>query len=171
MAYATVADMVVRYDERILGELVSDDSTRIVGEDLEDNAKLLAILNTASGVINASVLRAKRYTVADLESLTGVDEATLVDITCAIAWWYLWRRKPQAETQDPIRETAQKDAEQWLKDLRSGETIFNVEDVKEAGLPEGKIIDRATIISRNMWSEQLRGRLTPMRRFPNTPPQ
>lgn len=165
-AYATPADMITRYDVRVLGDLVSDTGTRVASGSLSANAVLLAVLEDASGEIDSACLQAKRYTSADLAALTGNSAAHLKRITCTIAFGLLWERRPWSDDDDSGREEAQKRARQQLDMLRKGITVFDVEEAKDAGLPAVESTAIQIINSNNLPVDQARGHYYPRRRLP-----
>jgi phage gp36-like protein len=146
--FANTDDMIQRYDSRTLGDLVTDDGTRVAEASLKNNDKLQTALDSATGQVLAAALRADRYTKADLLSLTGESREYLVDITCAIAFWNLWRRKPYTDLKDQ-QTAAQHDAKDALEMLRSGDHIFDVATVRSAGIPK---IETVTKVQAEEWS-------------------
>ena len=166
-AYATPADLLKRYDARIVGDLVSDTGIKVNRQDLQDHPVLLAVLLDASGEIDASVLQAKRYSTADLAALTGNSLNHLKRITCTIAFGLLWERRPWSDDDDSGRDEAQKRARQQLDSLRKGLTVFDVEANKEAGLPDVKSTSIQRIEANNWTVDQARGHYYPTRRLPN----
>lgn len=166
MSYATPAQLLKRYDARIVGDLVSDNGITVKPPELITNANLLAVLEDASGEVDAAVLQAKRYTTAQLAALTGNSAAYLVRITCAIAMGLLWERREISDDEDDgQRESAQKRARQALTDLRKGVTIFDVEDVKDAGLPAIETPSVTQISTLNLSVDQARGHFYPRRTY------
>lgn len=162
-SFATPADMIARYDVRTLGDLCSDSGERISEAGLAANTKLLTCLSSASGRVIASTLRAKKYTVDDLNALTGESLAYLVDITCRVAFWLLWQRKPYVDTQQ--RMEAKKEYDETLEMLNKGDQIFDVESVKDAGIPQVETITRVEIESDwSLFVDQGRGHFYPRRR-------
>lgn len=132
-AYATIADLIARYDVRTIGDLVNDDNTQAdTSEVLADaDGVILAALTDASGEIDASLLRGKRYTRTDLAGLTGNAANHLKRITCKIAFWLLWERRPAWENDS--YEQSKADARRALKELASGEEVFELEAQQNAG--------------------------------------
>lgn len=165
-AYASPADLIVRKDARTLGDLVSDSGVRVAAEDLEDDANIQAALDDASGIVDASLLQGKRYTVSDLEGLAGNSLAYLKRLVCDIAFWLLWERRPSYGLDDPGREQAWERQRAALKSLRSGEEIFAVDQVPEAGLPDTASPTLASLHRANLVTDRARGRLYPARFFP-----
>ena len=49
MAYATAADLIARFDWRIIGDLASDSGTQVTEGALANKSKVTAALNDASG--------------------------------------------------------------------------------------------------------------------------
>lgn len=133
-AYATPADMIERYDARIIGDLVADDNTQVAAGSLPADAVLLKFLEDASGAIEAALLAGQRYAVADLTGLTGHAKEHLVRITCDLAMAYLLRRRA---AYDPERAEAQhKLAERYLEQLRKGVNVFGLDEQIAAGVVE-----------------------------------
>ena len=133
-AYATPADMIVRFDSRELGDLVSDTGARVSEANLPADTKLLAILDDASGRIEGALLVGSRYTIDDLTSLTGNAAAYLKRITCDVAMGMLWERRPEGASD--ARVAAMERSESHLEDLRKGRNIFGLEPQQDAGLPK-----------------------------------
>lgn len=166
-AYATAAQLMKRYDVRILGQLVSDNGVQVGKSDLGANENLLTALADASGEIDASVLQASRYTVAQLAALTGNSANYLIRLTCTIAYGLLWeRRSTLLELDEDAGDTAQKRARQALEQLRKGQQIFDIEEVKQAGLPAISTPSITRIQSLNLAVDQARGHYYPNRRLP-----
>jgi phage gp36-like protein len=134
MAYATSADLLVRKDAREVGCLVADNDDRVAESLLSSDAKVTAALSGASGEVNAALLTGGRYTVAQLESLTGDALAYLKDIVCELAMYRLYRRRPDI-SRDALEYYAQL-RETLLGMLRSGQDVFNLDSQIDATLPE-----------------------------------
>lgn len=167
MAYATANDLISFKDARHLGDLCSDDGTRQPAGALANNAKITAALDAASGEIEAALLQGKRYTASDLSTLTGNSAAYLKKLTCDIAYWILWDRKPAYRPDDHSRDRVIEACQQALKMLRTGEHIFNVTAVKEAGVPDMDYPSEATIRENNFVVDIARPRYYPARRVSN----
>lgn len=125
-AYAEPSDLVNRLELPTIQRLISDDGHDVPEEDLATDAKLLAALEDASGDVEAAMLVGQRYSVADLEALTGNSLATLKRITCTIALAYLLERRPTVHLEQSQRYLER--AQQYLEQLRAGSRIFNVDD-------------------------------------------
>lgn len=125
MAYATPAQMRIRYDERTLSELVADDNTAVDLGDLNTDTNLLAMLDDASGMVDAALLTGGLYTAAQLSGLTGNAAALLVRLTCHLAFTLLEERR---NGPDPERFDKRHDwAEQQLEKLRKGINLFGLD--------------------------------------------
>lgn len=162
-AYADSADMIARYDSRTLGELVTDNGQRAEEVELSTNMKMTTALSTATGLVNAACLRANRYTVVELEALTGESAEYLNDIVCAQAFWILWRRRPYSE--DDLRKAAKTEADMALEQVRSGDMIFDIDSTKDAGMPQIGTVARLTIGSEwELMVDKARPRFYPRRR-------
>lgn len=165
MAYATPAQLLQRYDARTVGDLASDTGIRIDPASLLSDANVQAALDDASGEIEAALLQGKRYSVADLAGLTGNTQKHLIRITCQIAFWMLWERRPYVE--DQTRDDAESKAKKSLERLRRGEAVFDIEGPKDAGLPS---VHEPTVSSYNRLSmivDEGRRGYYPARRLPS----
>ncbi len=139
-SYATPADLLKRYDARVVGDLVSDTDVQADPNELTTNAVLLQMLADASGDIESALLVGERYSLENLQAynattnpsgLTENSLALLQRMTCDIAYALLLRRRG---TVDPDRHAAVLDlAEKYLKDLRSGAAVFGIQAQEEAG--------------------------------------
>lgn len=165
MAYATPAQMLQRFDARVVGDLVSDNGIAAGPAELLSNANLQAALDDASGEIEAALLQGQRYTTADLSALTANSAKYLVRLTCKIAFGLLWERRPWADDGDQ-REQAIDQARKAVDQLRRGEHVFDVAAVKDAGLPAVRTPSVSTIESLNLGVDAARGHYYPQRRMP-----
>jgi phage gp36-like protein len=141
MAYATSADLLVRYDRNDVGQLCSDTKNAVSAVDLTTDAVCLAALNDASGDIDGALMVGANYTAADLATLTANSTYKLIRVCCDIAMWYLIQRRPgwNPEKAKAIREIA----EQHLERLRKGENTFNIQASIAAGDP---VVDGPTML-------------------------
>ena len=164
-AFATATDMIARYDSRTLGDLVADDGARVPEGALASDSKMTAALNSATGELKAALLQGERYTVTELESLTAESQAFLVDLTCRVAFWRLWSRKPYSQSFDGVRQVAKSEYTDALEMLRTGAHVFELDDQIQAGHPKVDTITRAEIREHNLVVDIARnGRFYPRRR-------
>ena len=164
MAYASPDDLKKRYDVRTLGDLAGDIGVRVQPSDFADNAILLAALEDASGEVDSCLLQGRRYTAAQLAALTGNSLAMLKRITCEIAYGLLWERRSYVD--DDRRMAAMDRARQTLNRLRKGEIVFDIDDVKDAGLPSIEGPSRVEIQRLNLTVDEARRGYYPRRRLP-----
>lgn len=142
MAYATPANMKSRYDSRRLGDLVKDDGTRASESALDTDPVLAELLEDASAIIDSHVLRGDRYLQADLDALAGKDLKLLVRLTCDLAYGLLVQRRGYTASETASLAPAFASAMTYLDRLAGGELIFDVERVRQAGLPQRAVIDK-----------------------------
>ena len=163
---ATAADMIARYDSRILGDLVSSNKVAVPEDELVDNEVLATALSSATGTVIAAVLKAERYTVEELELLTDDALDYLKDIICQVAIWRLYSRKPYSN--DKFREDCQKGYHDILSELRKGAIVFDVARAQDAGTPKIDRITRLEVVNQyQLFVDQARGRFYPRRRSYN----
>lgn len=150
-AYASASDLSARYDVRVLCQLASDDDEALDEADLAANAKVLAALKTASGRVEASVLKGQRYTAANLGQLTGVASDYLKGLVCDLAFERLRRRRPEVMAKPAPAYT---EALEDLKGLGEGALLFGTVEHEEAGLPELTVETPTEVETRNLTTYQ-----------------
>lgn len=161
---ATAADMLKRYDARMVGDLVGDSGVRVEGPDLLAHPNLDAALDDAWGEIIAALKRGNRYTQADLDSLTGESKQFLIRVCCKIALRNLHQRRRWSE-QDEQREVATSEAQKAIAQLASGERVLDIEDVKQAGVPTIHVPTVSSIKRANLVVDRARQGFYPAREF------
>lgn len=129
MSYASVSDLLKRYDARVIGDLVNDSGTRQTSIQLLLDDNVQASLDDAAGMINSAVFNAERYDVVALNNLTGVDQAFLIRLNCDLAFGLLSMRRGTQEKALPMYEMAL----DTLERLRTGDRVFNSLPELQAG--------------------------------------
>lgn len=164
MAYADASDIKARKDVRTLGDLVGDADTRATSVELDTDTVLATALQDASGIIDAAVFHAGRYSADDLNGLTGNSLALLKRLTCDIAYTLLRRRR--GYTGDEGEDLAEfKQADQMLERLRKGERVFDVAEVIDAGNTQVVTIT-PTIVAQQNTVVSVADRYFPTRPYP-----
>lgn len=163
-SYATPADLVARFDVRVIGDLSADDGKRLHPSEVTTNANVLTALSDASGEIDAALLQGRRYSKADLEALTGESLSYLKRVCCQVAYWFLWERRTWLE--DDRYDQAKDRGRKALERLRRGEHIFDVDAAKDAGLPEITGPTRVQFRDQNLLRDVAIA-VYPARRLPN----
>lgn len=130
MAYASVADLTLRHDPRLINDLSNDEGVRQSRGDLQTNSRVVTALSDASGAVTAALVVGDRYSVTDLESLTGDDQSLLKRIVCDIAMSFLYDRRPSLNADE--YERYNKMAERHLNRLRKGDAVFNIKANRDA---------------------------------------
>jgi hypothetical protein len=98
-------------------------------------------------------------------TLTGNSLAKLKRITCDVAFWYLWERRP-AYDDDPRRDAARERAKKSLEELSTGQTVFDVPANIDAGLAEITGPSKVEITALNLIADAARGNYYPNRKTP-----
>lgn len=136
--------MIVRYDARTLGQLLSDNNTELTPSEVQSSTKLEAILLAASGRLELATFAGQRYTAADLHSFpdpSGQREV-LIDLVCTFAMSALMQRRPHIIV---------KLGQQWeenlnlINQLRQGERIFGFTEAADAGKNVERVHQHCTI--------------------------
>ena len=130
-SYATPTQFLMFKDYRLIGDLVLDTGVRATSSALLTDDNVQNALNWASGEIESACLTGDKYTVADLQALTGMSQALLQGLVCDLAFWkLLTRRYPTMAVTEEYRAAMEK-----LEKLRFGERIFALQAQGDAGLP------------------------------------
>lgn len=133
-SYCSAAEFLKRYDVRSVGDLVSDDGTRITGSTaILASGILESVLADASGAVESACLVGEKYNPTSLSALTGNSAALLKRIVADLAYGMLrMRRGHKEDTPMPGYEMAL----EWLNRLRLGERIFGLQENMDAGKPD-----------------------------------
>lgn len=132
--FASVEDMLRRYDRRIIARLVSDTGSPVDENSLGDNAVLLSLLKEASAIVESYAYKGMRYTRDDLVAIyqsNTVSRELLVGLVCALTMHLLWRRRG-----DPAVNTTS----DWeivngmLRQLERGDNVFAFEGIMHSGI-------------------------------------
>jgi phage gp36-like protein len=162
-AYATVTDLIERYDVRLIAELASDDDVALSRADLESDSKVLGALLSSSGDIDVRLRAGKRYTPAKLLSLDANSAAHLKDVVCTLAMARLFRRRVDKANCE-LAELIRKEAAEYLKQLAEGINVFGILDDDtniDAGIPSLQGPTSAQINDRNFLAARMSMRHLP----------
>lgn len=137
--FATYTDLKARFDVRVISKYASDTSVPVPILALPTNARIVAALQDASGLIMAACVKGKRYPVSVLSTLAdnAQDGALLRQMTSVLAMAQLVGNRVGGV--DAIDELVHgyKQALENLEDLRGGGLVFNLSGTLDATLPEG----------------------------------
>jgi hypothetical protein len=149
--YCTRPMFVERYDIRSLRRLLSDDDAVVLTPtEVLNSSTLYALLMAASGVVEAACFAGGRYTCDDLRSLQSPDMTNggelLASLVADLAMWSVWRRRPRAEQTAPVDY---RDAQDMLRRLESGDAVFGLQAVADAGRLDHQRLTPTQVIQRN----------------------
>jgi phage gp36-like protein len=137
MAYASFNDLKARYDVRVIAKYASDTGTPVTVPSLPTNARVVAALRDASGMIRNALVKGKRYPSAVLDALAADADkgAVLIQMTCALAMAQIIGKAVAGV--DEIEELVMgyKMALSNLEDLRNGKEVFDLDATLIATLP------------------------------------
>lgn len=161
MAYADSNDLIVRYDERTIRDLLSDTGTPVA--DLAVDAKLKTLLREATGKVNAAIRVGNIYSAADIAELFAEAAANegssdegdegpavfaveyLKGIVCQIVMAMLLMRRPEKYKKAGI-EAMQLIEENYLDPLRDGQRLLDMDGRASTGaVIKGDEITRADV--------------------------
>ncbi len=123
---ATATDLLSFYDERTIRELLVDSEVPVTG-DLTDNAKLLQLLQSASGRLEGACFVSENYTPEELAALTPNSLALAAEIISTLVMATLMRRRPERYSAETIKAMVD-GAEGYIQQLRNGERLFAITD-------------------------------------------
>lgn len=133
-SYCSAADLLVRYDWRVLGELLadSDSAAPLTQSQVLASTTLAELLLASSGEVEAACLVSERYIPDDLAALTGGALSLLKDLVADLTVGRLYKRRP---SRDPALKppTATQDAREMLDLLREGQRIFGTIQHAQSG--------------------------------------
>lgn len=133
----TAADMLARFDFRMLLRLCFDDDAAHDEADLAQSPILKAALRDACGEFRAALSVAGMYDSEQLERLSEDSLSLAKRIICELAASFLYSRRG-GEARETIKEL-RSSAEEYLDRLRKGERLFSFRDddrtKEDAGTP------------------------------------
>ena len=130
MALASVADLINRFDVRLLGQLATDDNDPLNATELASSTVVLQALNDASGLVISALYTAYKYNEDVLDDLGTYSQSLIERITCDLAFIYLAQRRGYSyQEKYPLME----ESYDILQKLRNGERVLDVEVNKDAG--------------------------------------
>jgi phage gp36-like protein len=124
MAYATPQDLLIRYDERRVADLVSDTGTRSAAP--LTSPVVAAVLEDAAGIIDSACRVGGRYSIADLAAMAGSGHYLLVRLSCDIAYGLLVARRGYSTTDMKVMAPQLEFANKMLDDLRKGDRVLDI---------------------------------------------
>lgn len=141
-SYASINDLLNRFDLRPLAQLLSDTGVPLTQTQISASVSATAILQEASGILEAASVVGGRYTITltqnDLQTIatSGTNTAQfLIGIVCAMAYAMIWERRPEWLGGDPERAGWRvKAAMEWLDKIRDGQWIFGTLEGQNAGV-------------------------------------
>jgi len=153
-AYATPNDMLNRFDANVLGDLLPDNGVQENTTQIGTDAKLAAILATASGEVESACLAGGMYLITDLQGLADNAQALLIDLVCSVAMCRLLRRRP-SDSFDELRSSICQEARQQINELRQGKAVFgNTKDATDGQVADTTGITTIDVNNLHMWRDQ-----------------
>jgi hypothetical protein len=138
MAYATPTNLLSYIDARLIGDLALDTGVRLTPTQILTDPNVAAALSSGAGEINSCVLVGQRYTVAQLNALTGDDAALLQMLNSWLAYGILCSRRGR----DPKERPEYVQTQETLKQISQGAELFNTPQ-GQSGLPQTNFMTAA----------------------------
>lgn len=152
--YVSASDLILRFDERDIQQLVVDDLSDPSVVDVTSNTRVDAALDDAEGEVIAALRKAGRYNADELAALTGTDLAYLQRIICEIAMVHLLRRRPNMKPE--VLEAYEKIRKNNIKDLQDGASIITADEPADEAASLASV-DGPTITewnNMNLWRDR-----------------
>ena len=144
-AYASGADLILRFDPRYIADWVSVNDQRYAASNgtvnettLASHPKITAALKSASGYIEAIAVNGGRYTAADLAALAASSTngaEMLKDITCVVAARSIAGHRLG---RDEYLEQKIEEIQELLRHLAAGVAIFPFAEAADAAILESE---------------------------------
>ena len=126
--YCSPAEMLSRYDVRLVGDLVQD--AGVQDPNPVTNPNLAAMLEDASAAIDAAVYVGDRYTPDQMASLSDQAAAFCRRLCTDLALIYLKRRRGRYDAEKD--KALQEEVDKRMQGLRDGANLLLLEDQTEA---------------------------------------
>ena len=146
MSYATPQHLVERHDVDVIGDLATDNRTRLSKIDILASTNVQTALTDASGNVEVALLQGGQYTPEQLQKIIDNENSPapnntknqaghLRRIVCWLAMAVLFERRPgiHADLADKYLERG----DRYLMDIANGKNVFGIPDEKhvDAGTP------------------------------------
>lgn len=129
MRWASVADLMDRFDARQLGDLCGDVGARVEPADLPGNARAIAALNDAEGELISAITVGEKYDLTQVDTLVSGGDTYVLKLVCDLALKNLYAARNQLED-TPAQSLL---AMQVLQQLRQGERVLAILENQDAG--------------------------------------
>lgn len=157
--YCSVAQFLALFDWRPVAQLMNDANSNAVTRDnlldatTTEGARLLEILQTASGEIEGAVMIGGKMSPTDLAALTGASASFLRSIVADLAIGRCYLRRPADNPWAMQTQTAR----QLLNALAQGEMIFGTQEAVDASLIDITADLPSNVENRNGMVVQMQG--------------
>lgn len=138
--YATSADLAERFDVRRIGDLLTDDDTRVASGDFATNQNLYTALLDATQQINSAIRKGNRYTRAEIYALytsgstqDNFARQLLTKWCCVLGFAYLVARRGYNHQEIMSQVPFYAEAKDFLEQLANGERVLDTEAAADAG--------------------------------------
>jgi len=125
--FVAFEDLRDRYDVRTIAQLASDTGQSILIPELDTNTKIQAALSAGEGAILMAFRKGGRYSLSDLQSLTGSDLSYLKELITNLAMINLLKRRPKVDPK--LFEYLQEFNKTHIEPIQNGDAIFATEDL------------------------------------------
>lgn len=140
MSYGTPSDLLLRFDSNLIGQLVNDSGNKISPQECQTNAAVQAALDDATGMINAALYVAYKYTAAQIATITDESRSLLKRLCCDLAIVMICQRRGYSyDDKFPMVGLSL----ETLQQLRNGERVLNLAANEQAGLAASSTVSLA----------------------------
>lgn len=133
---AAPADLLVRFDARLLGQLVNDGNVQVTPGALLTDPVIQEHLDQSAGEVFAALYVAYKYTAAELATVTNTTASLLKKLVCDLAIVTLCQRRGMSyEDKFPMVEASLG----MVQMLRNGERVLDLAGNEQAGLAQAVV--------------------------------
>ena len=128
---AAPADLILRFDANLLGQLVNDENTQLTPTQLLSDPVTQAHLDDAAGMVLAALYTAYKYTPTELSQVTPTSASLLKRLCCDLAIVMICQRRGYDYSDKfPMLGISLT----MIQQLRNGERVLDLASNEEAGL-------------------------------------
>ena len=152
------ADLMSRFDPDSIARLAVDERAAPISRaDAAIHPNVTTAISDAKGRFLAAVQFGGRYRQEDLNNLTAESLEYAKRIVCTLAMAMLMGRRLGSHAEE--RQRLIQEAQMALDFLSAGKDVFTLTAQLDAGLLEHQVTSEATIVTRNLRVDNLRGHL------------
>lgn len=152
--YCSGSQFLDRFDVRTVAELLPDTNASMDTAQVAASPRLNAMLAGSSGKFEAACIRGGKYTIEDLQILTAAGSNVREFIADIVAELTAPKILGRRFMEFPDYRERLKEVNDIIVAIASGEQIFGLQEVIDAGRLDSQVESAADVIARNMVTMQ-----------------